>query len=109
MEEILKKADELGLLLKKTDTFRLFEEASLKVEEDDDAGTLLKRYNEIAESIQVKQEGGFPIESYETEYFKEITETVKNNTLLRDYLAAREEYMGLLLSIQRALGGSEVL
>jgi len=99
MEEILKRANELSLLLKKTKAFSEFESISKEVESDPDASALLKKYNEIAETIQRKYELNSPIESYEKEMFRSLTEVVVSNELLRKYIKARDQYMELLLKI----------
>ena len=99
MEEILQKANELGKLLKNTKAFSDFENVSKEVEADPDASALLKKYNEIAETIQRKNEQSLPIENYEKEMFRSITEVVVSNDLLRRYIRLRDEYMNLLIRI----------
>lgn len=103
MKEILKKANELGLLIKNTDVYIKFEELNAEVENDKGASLLLKKYNEIAETIQQKQEAGFTLEKFEQERFRDISRAVASNELLFKYLKAREMYMELLLKIHNTL------
>ena len=103
MEEILKKADELGILIKDTDAYLEFERLNNEVENNSPALLLLKKYNELAETIQQKQERGFPIEKFEQERFKEISISVKSNALLLKYIKARDRYLELLMGIHNAL------
>jgi cell fate (sporulation/competence/biofilm development) regulator YlbF (YheA/YmcA/DUF963 family) len=105
MKDILKKADELGHLIKRTEVFRDFEEAENNVNNDSIASLLLKKYNELAETIQLRQKAGDKIENFETERFAEITEEVGKNSLLMDYLAKRESYIALLMKIHTAISG----
>lgn len=107
MEEILKKAVELGLMIKGTDAFKDFETLSSEIEKDEDASALLKKYNEIAETIQIKHESGEAVEKYEQEMFRALTETVKGNNLLTLYLQARDRYVGLLMKIHESISGME--
>ncbi len=107
MEEILTKANELGILIKDTDAHIRFEELNREVENDKEASLLLKKYNEIAETIQQKQSEGFSLEKYEQERFREISGAVASNDLLLKYLKAREEYIELLMSIHNALSSEE--
>ena len=103
MEEILAKANELGLLIKDTDAFARFEELNNEVENNREASLLLKKYNEIAETIQQKQSAGFTLEKFEQERFREISGAVASNELLLKYLKVREEYIELLMSIHKSL------
>lgn len=104
MEDILKKANELGLLLKQSDVFNRFTELDRKLGEDSKAVAILDKYNEIAESIMQKQQNGEIIESYEKESFREITETVNSTEILREYLQSRDEYIDLLMKVHESLG-----
>ena len=103
MEEILVKAGELGILIKETEACVKFEELSIEVENNNEASLLLKKYNEIAETIQQKQGEGYTLEKFEQEKFRELSSAVASNELLLKYLKAREIYMELLISIHNAL------
>jgi len=103
MEEILKKADELGIMIKDTDVYIKFERLSNDVENNKDASLLLKKYNEIAMTIQQKQESGLPIEKFEQERFKDISITVSSNQILSKYIKARDRYLEFLMDIHNAL------
>jgi len=103
MEEILVKANELGALIKETEAFSRFEELNNEVENNREASLLLKKYNEIAETIQQKQSAGFTLEKFEQERFREISGAVASNELLLKYLKVREEYIELLMSIHKSL------
>jgi len=106
MEDILIKANELGLLIKQTEACRNFEELSEEIEKDDDASSLLKKYNEIAETIQKKHEAGDTIEKYEQEMFKALTSAVTGNSLIVEYLKARDIYINLLMKIHNSISGN---
>ncbi len=99
MEAILEKANELGLLIRGTDAFKEFAAASGKVESDTDAATMLKKYNELADTIRLRQESGYALEQFETDRFREITASVASNHTLREYLASRDRYMDMLMKI----------
>ncbi|HRX45934.1 MAG TPA: YlbF family regulator [Spirochaetota bacterium] len=107
MEDILIKANELGLLIKKTDACKNFEKLSAEIEQDEDASSLLNKYNEIAETIQKKQESGDTVEKYEQEMFKALTDTVTGNNLILEYLNARDIYIDLLMKIHNSISGEK--
>jgi len=108
MKEILKKADELGTLIKDTDVYIEFERLNTEVENNKEASLLLKKYNDIAESIQQKQERGFSIEKFEQERFKEIGASVTSNAILLKYIKARDKYLELLMNIHNALSDEDI-
>ena len=108
MEEILTKANGLGLLIKNTDAYIKFEEMNTGVDNDKEASLLLKKYNEIAETIQQKQAAGFSLEKFEQEKFREISRAVASNELLLKYLKSREIYIELLMKIHNALSSENL-
>ena len=103
MEEILAKADELGVMIMETEAYTKFDEFNKEVESNNEASLLLKKYNEIAETIQQKQNAGFNLEKFEQERFRDISSAVAANDLLVKYLKARDQYIELLQSIHKAL------
>lgn len=107
MEEILAKADELGLIIKQTDVYIRFEKLNTEVENNKEASLILKKYNEIAETLQQKQNAGFTLEKFEQERFREISATVASNELLLEYLKAREDYINLLMDIHKELSNED--
>lgn len=103
MEEILNKANELGIMISNTSAAVTFHEMESRVASDAAASLLLKKYNEIAEIIRSKQDSGFGIESFEADEFSQITESLSSNTLLREYIRARDVYIDMLVQINNAL------
>ena len=103
MDEILVKAGELGLLIMETEEYINFEKLGVEVEKNKDASLLLKKYNEIAETIQQKQAAGVLIEKYEQERFRELSGTILSDELLVKYLESRDIYINLLTEIHKAL------
>lgn len=106
MDEIKKKANELGLLIKHTQVYNDFARLTAEIADDEDAFSLLKKYNEVAEILQEKNESGTGVEKYEKEMFKALTETIRENRLIIEYLKARDAYMELLMQIHNSIGGS---
>jgi len=103
MKEILDKANELGLMLRSTEAFKEFNNIKETIDRDETASGALTEYNAVAEAIQQKQQSGIEIESYEQEQFRELTQKVIANPLLKDYLIKRDKYMGLLMMIHEAM------
>lgn len=107
MDEILAKAGELGLLIRDTEEYINFEKLGSEVEKNSEAAVLLKKYNEIAETIQQKQAAGFILEKFEQERFRELSEAILADELLVVYLKSRDIYIELLTEIHRALNNTD--
>jgi cell fate (sporulation/competence/biofilm development) regulator YlbF (YheA/YmcA/DUF963 family) len=103
MKEILDKANELGLMLRSTEAFIEFNNIKETIERDETASGVLAQYNAVAEEIQLKQQSGIEIESYEQEQFRELTQKVIANPQLKEYLMKRDNYMELLMLIHEAM------
>jgi len=103
MEELLKAANELGLLIKNTEAAKAFHQLNSLVESRPESLSLLKKYNEIAETVYMKQESGYEIEAFEARNFKELTEKVLSDELLGRYIKARDGYMDMLMKINAEL------
>lgn len=103
MDEILAKANELGLLIQRTEAARVFHEMSTRVERDRESSLLLEKYNELAETLRIKQESGYIIENFEAEQFARLSESVMSDDLLREYISARDRYMDMLVKINEQL------
>ncbi len=108
MEEIFSRASELGSLIKETEVYIKFEQLNKQVDDDKEASLLLKKYNEIAETIQQKQDAGFSLEKFEQERFKDISMAVASNELLMRYLKARELYIEMLMKIHDTLSSNNL-
>ena len=103
MQEVLDKANELGIMLKSTEAFMEFNSIKEVIDRDKSAIEILAGYNAAAEKIQLKQQNGLPIEGFEQEQFREFTREIMETPLLKDYLIKRDNYMGLLMLIHEAM------
>jgi cell fate (sporulation/competence/biofilm development) regulator YlbF (YheA/YmcA/DUF963 family) len=103
MEEILKKANELGLMIKGTEIVKRFEDLSKKLEEDKESKDLLEEYINIMKEYQDKESKGAVIEVSEKDKVKELSEKVSENQLIKEYIATQTYYINMMLQIQQAI------
>lgn len=103
MQAVLDKANELGILLKSTKAFMDFNSIEEVIENNSSAKEILDAYNAVAEEIYNKQQKGVPVESFEQQQFKELTQKVIENPLLKDYLKKRDNYMAVLMRINESM------
>lgn len=103
MEEIIKKANELGLMIKGTDISMRFEELSKKVSGDEESKSLLEDYIKLMQEFQEKESRGAAIEVEEKNKLKEMSEKVSGNELLKEYIATQTYFINLMMQIQQAI------
>jgi cell fate (sporulation/competence/biofilm development) regulator YlbF (YheA/YmcA/DUF963 family) len=103
MEEILKKANELGLMIKGTEIHNRFEEISNKIENDKEAKALLEEYVKITQEFQEKESTGSPIEVEEKKKIKELSEKVAQNQLIKEFIATQTYFYNMMIQIQNAI------
>jgi cell fate (sporulation/competence/biofilm development) regulator YlbF (YheA/YmcA/DUF963 family) len=103
MEEILKKANELGLMIKGTEIHNRFEEMSNKIENDKEAKSLLEEYVKVTQEFQEKESAGNPIEVEEKKKIKELSEKVAQNQLIKEFIATQTYFYNMMIQIQNAI------
>ncbi len=108
MEEILKKANELGMILKKSGIYSNYEKLSAELEADPDSKTLLEEYLNLFEEMHKKEAGGGIIEVEEKEKLAEIQKRVSENRLIIEYIDAKNSYVNILMEIQKLVSGGDL-
>ena len=107
MEEILKKANELGLMIMGTDVYKRFDELRKRLEEDPDAMKLLDEYIKFSDEMQQKENSGTVIEVSDKQKLQEMSEKLSENQLIKEYIATQTYYMNLMLQIQKVINEPE--
>ncbi len=105
MDDVLRAATELGLLIKDTDIYQEFARASAKVEADEEALELLQSYSRMAEDFQQRESAGVPIEVYEKDEFQSLIDRVRAHEILARFLETRDGYIEFLAMVQTAIDG----
>ncbi len=108
MEEILKKANELGVMLKNSGIYSHYEKLSAELEADADSKNLLDEYMSLFEEMQKKESGGGIIEIEEKDTLGEIQKRVSENRLIIEYIDAKNSYVKILMEIQKLVSGGDL-
>jgi cell fate (sporulation/competence/biofilm development) regulator YlbF (YheA/YmcA/DUF963 family) len=108
MEDILQKANELGMMLKNSDINAHYEKLSEELEADKDSKSLLDEYLDLFEQMHRKETSGGVIEIAEKEKLAEIQKKVSENQLIVDYIDAKNSYVNVLMEIQKAVSGGDL-
>ena len=103
MEEILKKANELGLMIKGTEVAQRFEELSKQLEKDKASKELLEEYVAVMNQYSEKESKGETIEVEEKNKVKELSEKVTENNLIKEYIATHSYFINMMMQIQQAI------
>ena len=103
MTEILEMARELGILIRDTEAWKNFDEATQNLEKNQKSKDLLSEFNTIIEEHHRRKSAGDIIESYEEKDRVEIIDKVKSDQILSKYIAAREDYIKMLTEVQNAI------
>jgi cell fate (sporulation/competence/biofilm development) regulator YlbF (YheA/YmcA/DUF963 family) len=107
MEEILKKANELGLMIKGTELVMRYEELSQKLDKDKESSELLEEYIKVVQEFQQKEDEGSPIEVNEKEMITELNTKISGNSLIKEYIASQSYYVNMMMQIQKAISEPE--
>ena len=103
MEEIIKKANELGLMIKGTDLAARLDELSSKLNADNEAKTLLDGYIKVMQEFEEKENQGKPIEVNEKKQIQEMSEKVSQNQLIKEFIATQSYFVEMMMAIQSAI------
>ena len=103
MEELLAKANELGLMIKGTELYKRLVDISGKIDRDEPAKALLEEYISVSEELHYKEQTGQPIEAEEKKKIKELSERAAQSDLIKEYIATQSYYMNLMMQIQKAI------
>ena len=103
MEEILKKANELGLMIKGSEISVRFEEVSQKVENDQEAKDLLEEYVKAMQEFEQKEASGQPVEVEEKKKMQDMSEKISQNELIKEFIATQTYFYNLMVQIQNTI------
>ena len=103
MEEILKKANELGLMIKGSEISARFEEVSKKVENDKEAKDLLEEYIKAMQEFEEKETSGHPVEVDDKKKMQDLSEKVSRNDLIKEFVATQNYFYNMMVQIQNAI------
>lgn len=107
MEKILKKANELGHLLKQNDIVKRFRELADKLEKDEEAKSIIDELLKATQLFQEKEQAGEPIEVDDKKAIAELQEKAKNNSLVSEFMATQSYYISLLSQINEAIANPQ--
>ncbi|HQO03952.1 MAG TPA: YlbF family regulator [Spirochaetota bacterium] len=103
MEEILAKANELGLMIRGSEIYTRFAELSQKIDSNDEARVLLEEFIQKSNELSEKEKAGNPIEVHEKEEITVLSEKVAANDIIKEFIATQTYYYNLVIMVQKII------
>ncbi len=103
MDEILNKANELGLMIKGSEIFQRFEEISHKLDGDQEARKMLEEYAALSDTLMMKEKSGVSIEVSEKQELERMGKGLSENQLVMEFIATQTYYLNMIQQIQQAI------
>jgi len=103
MDKILKKASDLGHLLKQNEIIKRFTELSEKLQKSEDSKKLLEELIETSRAYEEKERDGKPIEPEDKKKLSELQEKSQKDELLSEFMATQGYYINLMTQVNEAI------
>ncbi len=102
-EELIAKAAELGKLIAAHESAKGLVAATAKLKSDPSATQAVQKFNQLLQTLGMKEQAGLPIEVAEKRQLEELQQTVATNLSLRSFQAAQVAYVELMRQVDEAL------
>lgn len=101
MQDIIKKAEELGRAIRDSDVFKEYMEISGTVAKNEDDMNLLQSFMELTQTLAQKEHNLLPIEQYEKEEYQELLQKIEDNEVLKSYISAQNDFFELMKEVEK--------
>jgi len=102
-QEILAAAGNLGALIATHPTVVSYKETIRQLDLDVGAKTLLQQYEQLIETLSMKEAQMQPIEVAEKKQFEQLQQSIMMNPTLKKFAAVQAEYMDLMKKVQESI------
>ena len=103
MQEIIRRAELLGELLRRDDRFKALRAAEKAVSDDGEARKLIEDVNDLSSKIGQKEEKGEPIEAEEKRSLAELRRTIAGHPKLKALSKAQADFAELMNRVNSAI------
>jgi cell fate (sporulation/competence/biofilm development) regulator YlbF (YheA/YmcA/DUF963 family) len=107
MEKILKKANELGHLLKANEIVNRYQDVVKKLEGSDDSRKLMEELANMSQAFEEMEKSGKPIEPDMKKDLAELQEKAKADALIGEFLATQAYYVNILTQVNEAIANPQ--
>ena len=104
-DEILKAAGNLGAMVATHPTVASYKETIRQLDLDVTAKSLLQQYEQLIETLSMKEAQMQPIEVAEKQQFERLQQSIMMSPMLKKFATVQGEYMELMRKVQEAING----
>jgi cell fate (sporulation/competence/biofilm development) regulator YlbF (YheA/YmcA/DUF963 family) len=104
-DEILKAAGNLGAMVATHPTVASYKETIRQLDLDVSAKSLLQQYEQLIETLSMKEAQMQPIEVAEKQQFERLQQSIMMSPMLKKFATVQGEYMELMRKVQEAING----
>jgi cell fate (sporulation/competence/biofilm development) regulator YlbF (YheA/YmcA/DUF963 family) len=101
--QILAAAHNLGALVATHPTISSYKEVIRQVDLDVGAKQLLQQYEQLIETLSMKEAQMQPIEVAEKQQFERLQQSIAMNATLKKFASAQAEYMDFMKKVQETI------
>lgn len=101
--DILKAAASLGAIVATHPAVAAYREIVRQLDLDVGAKTLLQQYEQLIETLSIKESQMQPIEVGEKRQFEQLQQSIMMNQTLKKFAAAQQDYMELMKKVQESI------
>ena len=106
-EKILRKANELGHLLRQSEVVQRYLQLGQKVESNPAAASLLDDFIAATTQLQEMEMAGVPITDEQKLEYQKLAEKVEGDNLLREFLASQAYYMNMMHQVNQVISNPQ--
>ncbi len=103
MDEVEKKAKELGNEISKTDEYQELERTSKNVQENAEANQMIDKIQDLQQKIQFAQQSGVQPSEEHIKEFNELKQQMNANLTIQAYAKAQEEFNKLMQEVNESI------
>jgi len=103
MDEVERKAKELGNEISKTEEYQELERTSKNVQENNEANQMIEKIQELQQNIQFAQQSGVQPSEDQIQQFNELKQQMNSNLTIQAYAKAQEEFNKLMQEVNSAI------
>ena len=104
-QEVLTAAGNLGALVATHPIVASYKETLRQLDLDVGAKTLLQQYEQLIETLSMKESQMQPIEVGEKKQFEQLQQSIMMNPMLKKFATVQGEYMDFMRKVQEAING----
>jgi cell fate (sporulation/competence/biofilm development) regulator YlbF (YheA/YmcA/DUF963 family) len=101
--DIMKAAGSLGALVATHPTVASYRETIRQLDLDVGAKNLLQQYEQLIETLSMKEAQMQPIEIAEKKQFEQLQQSIMMNTTLKKFAQVQQDYMELMKGVQEQI------